>query len=566
MTAARDSVTPSKLILRALQSLCVVLALPTATVTAVPEIACNEPLYDFGTVATTTIVVHAFAISNSGQDRLEINRIVACCGATAKLSRNVIPPGEWASFEVNLNLEGRQSGVRKVLYLGTNDPKQPLFRIGLRGTIGPPVSDGRSGQIKSPNSQGPIDTNAANERLPPAGTTAAIDSAPRSREDAVSIDFFFEPGCVECAAVRRETLPELRRRFEGYYALNEWDINVTSNALRLVAFQDTLHMASNSPVCMVVDRARAFNGLKEIRSGLLDYVEVCVSMRLDPGWQPPVPVAPGFLDTSVARKRVREMTLAIVLVSGLIDGINPCAIGTLVFFMSLLGVARVRGAAFAAVGASFCLASFVGYTAIGFGLFRMIRVWAGFGTVKSVIEVGITALLIALAWLSLRDALRYRKTERSDAVTVQLPESMKRLMRRIMRSILAVTTGEGRAFPSFGKQPSRYVAVASVIVLSTVAFVIGAAVTVLESVCTGQLYVPTLVLVAREYSPGSATAWFYLLLYNLMFVVPLVTIFILISLGLRTDTLLEWSKRNVVVSKTLLALAFTILATLIWIA
>lgn len=58
-------------------------------------------------------------------------------------------------------------------------------------------------------------------------------------------------------------------------------------------------------------------------------------------------------------------------------------------------------------------------------------------------------------------------------------------------------------------------------------------------------------------------AWGYLLLYNLMFIVPLVTVFILTYFGLRTPTLLDWSKKNVVVSKVLLGIFFIILAGLV---
>ena len=61
---------------------------------------------------------------------------------------------------------------------------------------------------------------------------------------------------------------------------------------------------------------------------------------------------------------------------------------------------------------------------------------------------------------------------------------------------------------------------------------------------------------------GMSKAWGYLLLYNIMFIMPLVTIFILTYIGLRTQTLLDWSKRNVVVSKIMLGCLFLILASL----
>jgi hypothetical protein len=48
-----------------------------------------------------------------------------------------------------------------------------------------------------------------------------------------------------------------------------------------------------------------------------------------------------------------------------------------------------------------------------------------------------------------------------------------------------------------------------------------------------------------------------------MFILPLVAVFLLTYFGLRTETLLEWSRKEVVVSKTLLGLFFLAMATLI---
>jgi hypothetical protein len=100
----------------------------------------------------------------------------------------------------------------------------------------------------------------------------------------------------------------------------------------------------------------------------------------------------------------------------------------------------------------------------------------------------------------------------------------------------------------------------------------GFVVTAIESVCTGQVYVPTLVLIIKN-SPVAGEAgtlsgltfhaWKWLLLYNAMFMVPLVMVFSLTYLGLRTDSLLKWSQNNLVTSKILLGCFFISMAVLI---
>ena len=85
------------------------------------------------------------------------------------------------------------------------------------------------------------------------------------------------------------------------------------------------------------------------------------------------------------------------------------------------------------------------------------------------IEIVLIALLLLFALLSFRDAWRFRRSGKSSSVTLQLPEKVKNRIHAVMWS--------GLKF--------RY--------LLPGAFTVGVLVTVLESVCTGQVYLPTLV-------------------------------------------------------------------------
>jgi len=91
------------------------------------------------------------------------------------------------------------------------------------------------------------------------------------------------------------------------------------------------------------------------------------------------------------------------------------------------------------------------------------------------------------------------------------------------------------------------------------AVVVGLFVGVCSFGCTAGIYFSILGMLITEPTFGVL----YLLLYNLMFIFPLVVVFILTYFGLRTQTLLDWSKKNVVVSKVLLGVFFVILAGLV---
>lgn len=379
-------------------------------------------------------------------------------------------------------------------------------------------------------------TSPGSAQAPPAGKWTDASNMP-----PVIIDYFYQGGCPDCLRIKSEIVPDLTTEYAGLYVLYARDLGIESNMIALLKYQDALRITGNEPVCMVVDYEDALNGFPAISRGLFERLDFRIAERLEPGWHPPVPIAVDITDSrGILAARARNFTLPAVIAAGLADSVNPCAVGTLVFLMSMLAVSGIKGRRLVLVGACFCLASFLVYTAIGFGLLRVVYACSGFPLVRQVIEIGMIALLTVLALLSFRDALRYAASGKADSVTLQLPSVLKTRIRSIIRA------GIG----------ARRLAVG--------AFLAGAAVTALESVCTGQEYLPTLVLMVKS---GMATPRLasYLLLYNLLFIVPLIVVVTLTCFGVGTDTLLAWSRRNVVPAKVLLGILFVGLAVLIWV-
>ena len=89
----------------------------------------------------------------------------------------------------------------------------------------------------------------------------------------------------------------------------------------------------------------------------------------------------------------------------------------------------------------------------------------------------------------------------------------------------------------------------------------GALVTLLDSLCTGQVYVPVLALLSRE--PEAWPSFALLAVYNLAFIAPLVAAFVLAAKCADAAQMSRWSKRNVVPSKIALGLVFAILGILL---
>ena len=119
-----------------------------ASTSAVPQIVCERPVYDFGVVGPTQVVQHVFVMENRGGAPLVITRVHGCCGATMELGAKTIAPGTNTTFEIKLTLAGRRGQVNKAFYLHSNDPMTPIYQLRMLGscaaspaaTNGPPAA------------------------------------------------------------------------------------------------------------------------------------------------------------------------------------------------------------------------------------------------------------------------------------------------------------------------------------------------------------------------------------------------------------------------------------------
>jgi MFS family permease len=322
------------------------------------------------------------------------------------------------------------------------------------------------------------------------------------------------------------------------YTLHRWDLNVQTNYLRLVAAMERLGAEQNERVYMLLNGTRLLGGYERISGELFAAIDDTLAaaplappLPLQP---PPVPAPQPVPDLG---RRFARFTLPSVLAAGLADGFNPCAFSTLVFLISVLATAQVRGRRILLIGAAFCTGSFLSYLLIGLGLLHAWRRLAAFETARTVLDSLVIGLLAVLAVYSFVDAFRFRRSHRARDVTLQLPGRVKNVIHRIIRTELG-----------------HHAQVLS-------GFVVGVAVTALESVCTGQMYLPTIALVVRS-GIAPRRGLVYLLLYNLMFILPLIAVFLLTWGGLTLARLMRWSVTQVVMAKVLFGFFFLALAAL----
>ncbi|MHB0857856.1 MAG: cytochrome c biogenesis protein [Anaerolineae bacterium] len=233
-------------------------------------------------------------------------------------------------------------------------------------------------------------------------------------------------------------------------------------------------------------------------------------------------------------ERFRSFGLLTVVGAGLLDGVNPCAFATMIFLLSYLSLNKRKGRALLATGAAFTLGVFLTYLGVGFGFLRFLSSLPFLHIIGKWVY-GVTVLLcLALAWGSIVD-YRRAKAGRLEDMSLKLPDRMRGWIKALVRK---------------GSSARRFV-------LS--AFALGFAVSVVELACTGQVYLPTIVFVLGipEWRGQASLA---LLLYNIMFVLPLIGVFLLVYFGTTSQQLIDWMTRHTATIKLGMASLFLMLA------
>lgn len=361
------------------------------------------------------------------------------------------------------------------------------------------------------------------------GEPTSTAEPPMGREP-IHIAYFEQAGCQECARteydlqVIREQYPQVVVESfsieEGENkALNEWLCDKYG-----VAEKQRL----STPMIFVGDQVLigAETYLESLLPAVAQYAETGAE-RTWANFDPQVGEQ-GILD------RFRSFGVLTVLGAGLIDGLNPCAFATLVFFISYLAFTGRRGRDILFVGLFFSLGVFLTYLLVGLGLLKVVQSLSFFTALGRWVYLVTALLCVVLAALTFRDFFKAREGKVGE-MTLKLPLRLRRRIHQVIRE---------------GAQMRAFVGVA---------FFTGFVVSLIELACTGQVYLPTIVYVLSQ-PELAARAFFYLVLYCLMFILPLIVVFVLSYFGTTSEQLGQFVNRNTAAIKLATGAVFVGLA------
>ena len=311
---------------------------------------------------------------------------------------------------------------------------------------------------------------------------------------AIHITYFHKRGCQKCARASK-----VLKRLKTKYPQIIVELEYAKESRELLEAMGGLHDVPEvkrltTPAVFIGDEYLLDElDEKRLETVIEKYLTTGVASRL-----PQAEVKTGEASDGIVNRFNAFGTLA-VAGAGLLDGINPCAFATIVFFISYMSLVGRERKEMLVAGGAFAASVFVTYLLLGMGLLKFLSFLNEFSVVAKCVYLLAAIGTFALAFLSLYDAYKAKQGKVKE-ITLQLPKSLKQRIHKVIREQTR-TSG---------------------VIIG--ALVIGFAISVLELVCTGQVYLPTITFVMGV-DGMRAHALAYLILYNLMFIVPLLVVF-----------------------------------------
>lgn len=362
--------------------------------------------------------------------------------------------------------------------------------------------------------------------LPPLEIASVAKTS--EKKFSVELAYFYQKGCPKCD--RANYLLKYLLKKYPHLNIKEVDLN-TSDGKRLnETLSNRLNLSSDkrliAPSIYIGDDYLSPEEMTESRVEALiqKYEKVETKAAIEVGKDEIKKAEESMIN------RFKSLGIFTVLSAGFIDGLNPCAFATLIFFISYLTfVGRKRREIFW-VGLGFSGAVFATYLLIGFGILSFIQHLSFLPMFSKVVYLVTILFTLILGALSLYDYVQLKRN-RSSEMKLQLPDFLKKRIHKTIRE---------------ESQSPRYF-----IAAVTAGFIVS----LLEFTCTGQVYLPTILFVTNIPSL-KASAMSHLFLYNLMFIIPLLTIFGIVYWGVTSEQLAFFLKKRSTTIKLITSLLF----------
>jgi cytochrome c biogenesis protein CcdA len=324
-----------------------------------------------------------------------------------------------------------------------------------------------------------------------------MNSTQSSLEDnQKNVYFFWGVGCPHCDNVKESKILEKIDNLENVNVYELEVYNNQQNRIKYIEFAELLNISEykRGVPLLVVECSKGYSyfiGDSPIINNLEKNVKECTPM-----------IEIKSKGISPENPKSQTLTLGAIILAAVIDSINPCAFGVLIFLLAtMLSMASPKRAL--RYGLLYVFIIFLVYFSAGLGIMKLVE---SFNSIMSYIIVIAGTLVLVGSIIEIKDFLWYGK-----GVSLRIPRGIKPTLEKISK--------KGTLW--------------AVILL-------GVIVALVELPCTGGIYLAILSLMHVNKVFGIP----YLLLYNFIFVLPLVIMVLVAYYGTKTEKITNWVESN----------------------
>jgi len=306
----------------------------------------------------------------------------------------------------------------------------------------------------------------------------------------VNVHYFYRAGCLHCGNVADSGILDLVEnenvsviKYDIYANQENADLFIKyTNSAGLTKYQrgvPFITVECNESLDFLIGDVQIINQLQET-------VKTCEANGM---------ISNGVSPVDPSQEKI---TLGTIIIGALIDSINPCAFAVLAFLLiGLLAVgSRKRMLKIASI---YIIAVYITYFLAGFGIFKAIQ---SLTKITHYVYLASGVLVLVVGLIEIKDFFWYGK-----GFTLQIPKSLQPLVHKMADQ---------------GTLPA--------------AIIMGFLVSLFELPCTGGIYLAILTMM----SINKSFAISYLLLYNLIFILPLIVITLIVYGGTNPEKIDKW--------------------------
>lgn len=317
--------------------------------------------------------------------------------------------------------------------------------------------------------------------------TSRVNAESINSAELVNVYYFYRDGCSHCTNVEDSgVLKNLPLNTQ----LQKIDIMTNEGGEKFIYYSDgfKIPQTSRGTPFLVIEKNEQYSylfGDVSIINKLNDSIINFVPMQFEAEKQDPN----------------NKFLLGVVIIGALTDSFNPCAFGVLIFLiMGLLSIGSSKRALKA--GIIYSIVVFVIYFLLGLGILKILPFLESIKYFYKIIGV----IVLGAALIEIKDFFFYGK-----GFSLKIPTSAKPTIEKLIKK---------------GTLPA--------IIL------LGIFVSLVEAPCTGGPYLAVLSILSQNNAAGIA----YLMLYNIIFILPLIVISFGIYYGRKIENLRIWVENN----------------------